>query len=63
MKKHIQSSQTEQKCNMCRKEFKTSIELVNHKAKDHYKEEELLNVEFHSTPKSDKEIKSSEVKD
>ena len=35
MKKHIQSSHIEQKCNMCKKEFITSIEFVNHKAKDH----------------------------
>ena len=48
---------------MFRKEFKTSIELVNHKANDHYKEEEPWKVKFHSTPKSDKEIKSSEVND
>ena len=63
MKKHIKTNHIEQKCELCRKEFKTSIGLISHKAKEHHKEEEPWNVEFNSTPKSDNEVESSASKD
>ena len=52
LKKHMNSNHTDQKCKVCRKEFKTSMELVRHVAKEHHEEEEEWNVKFQSTPKS-----------
>ena len=37
LKKHIETNHIEQKCELCRKEFKTSIGLNSHKAKEHHK--------------------------
>ena len=58
LKKHINTTHTEQKCKACRKEFKTSMELVSHVADEHVEEEEW-NVKAQSTPKSDGEAKVS----
>ena len=55
LKKHINSNHTNQKCKVCGKEFKTSMELVRHVAKEHHKEEEDWNIKFQSTPKSHKD--------
>ena len=64
LKNHISSKHTEQKCKECNREFKTSMELVSHVAKEHHNEEEAWNVQFQSTPKSDKqELQSSFVID
>ena len=45
-------------------DFKTSMELVKHVAQDHHdhKDDEALNFQFHSTPKSDGEGKHTRVK-
>ena len=45
---------------MCKKEFKTSMELLSHKAKEHNKEEKTGDMYVHSTPK--KENKESSFK-
>ena len=58
LKKHINLKHTEQKCKVCSKEFKTSMELVIHVAKEHQEQEEARN----STPKSDMEGKQSSFK-
>ena len=60
LKKHINTKHTMQKCKVCDKEFKTSMDLVSHVAKEHIEEEEEeeeWNIEFQSTPKSGKELK------
>ena len=44
---------------MCSKDFKTLMELVNHVAREHHKEEEAWNTQLKSTPKEDKEGKLS----
>ena len=46
IKNHISSKHTEQKCKECKREFKTSMELVSHVAKEHHNEEEAWNVQF-----------------
>lgn len=38
LKKHINTKHSEQKCKICRKEFKTSMELVSHVAEEHHLE-------------------------
>ena len=53
LRKHINSKHTNQKCDICRKEFKTSMEVLSHKAKEHQEEDEVWNVKVHSTPKKD----------
>ena len=59
LNKHINLKITEQKCKVFSINFKTSIELVKHVAQDHHihdhEDDEGLNVQFHSTPKSDGE--------
>ena len=50
--KHINTKHTEQKCKICNKDFKTSIDLISHVAKEHDKEEEAWDIKFQSTPKS-----------
>ena len=59
LNKHINAKHTEQKCKVCSMDFKTSMELVKHVAQDHHDPEndEVLNIQFHSTPKSDGEGK------
>ena len=44
-------------------DFKTSMELVKHVAQDHHdhEDDEALNIQFHSTPKSDGEGKHTRV--
>jgi hypothetical protein len=59
LKKHINTKHSEQKCKICRKEFKTSMELVSHVAEEHHLEEDSFSVEFHSTPKGSEENKNS----
>ena len=53
LKKHINSRHTEQKCKICNQEFKTSMEVVIHVAKDHQEEEKVKT----STPKTDRQGK------
>ena len=55
LNKHIKSKHTKQKCYICRKEFKTSMQVISHKAEKQQEEEEIWDVKAHSTPKSDKE--------
>ena len=65
LKKHINTKHTNQKCDICRKEFKTSMEVLSHKAKEHQEEDEVWNVKVHSTPKKDHKessLKFSETK-
>ena len=38
LENHISSKHTEQKCKECNREFKTSMELVSHVAKEHHNE-------------------------
>ena len=57
--KHINTKHTEQKCKVCKKEFKTLMELVSHVAKEHHLDYDEWNVEFHSTPKGEKDNKNS----
>ena len=52
LKKHINTTHTEQKCKVCKKDFKTWMELVSHVANEHGEEEEWI-VKAQSTPKSD----------
>ena len=59
LKKHKNTKHTVQKCKVCNKEFKTSMELVTHIAKEHDDQEEAWNIKFQSTPTSDKEEKES----
>ena len=47
----MHSNHTEQNFKICSKEFKTSIEVVIHVAKEHRKKEETCS----STPQSDKQ--------
>ena len=61
LKKHVQSKHTMQKCTLCGKEFGNSIELLGHIAKEHHEQEESLDIQLQSTPKSDKEGKSDFV--
>ena len=44
-------------------DFKTLMELVKHVAQDHHdpEDDEALNIQFHSTPKSDGEGKDTRV--
>ena len=60
LKKHKNTKHTEQKCKVCKDEFKTSLELITHVANEHATQEEVWSVKFQSTPKSDKE-KEKEV--
>ena len=55
LKKHINSMHSKQECDICKKEFKTSMEVIIHKAKEHHEEEETWNVKAHSTPKKGNE--------
>ena len=41
----------EQKCEICKMEFKTAMELVSHMANKHHEHEEKTKVECQSTPK------------
>lgn len=59
LKNHIKLKHSEHKCEACGKEFKESMELVSHMAEKHNKEEEVWNVNFQSTPKSEKETEKS----
>ena len=51
--------ETEQKCKQCGKVFRTSMELLNHEAKEHQEEEEGNGNFQSSTPKCNKEGKGS----
>ena len=53
LNKHNITKHTEQKCKVCNKEFKTSIEVVTHVAKEHNDQEKAWNVKFQCTPKLD----------
>ena len=55
LSKHINTKHIEQECKICGKDFKTSMELVSHTAKEHHQEDDEWNIEFHSTPKGGKE--------
>ena len=59
LKKHKNTKHTEKKCKVCNQEFKTSIELESHIAKEHDDQEEAWSVKFQSTPKSVKEENES----
>ena len=52
LKKHKNTKHTEQKCKVCNKEFKISMELVTHVANEHDDQEEAWTVKFQSTPKA-----------
>ena len=55
LNKHMNTKHTEQKCKACKQEFKTSMELVSHVAKEHHLEDDEWNGEFHNTPKGGKD--------
>ena len=46
---------------MCSKDFKTSMELVSHVAKEHHEEGEAWDIKYHSTPKSNKKGTNSSL--
>ena len=46
---------------ICNKDFKTSIDLISHVAKEHHKEEEAWDIKFQSTPKSHEDEKNSSL--
>ena len=52
LQKHINTKHTKQKCSICSVEFRTSIDLLSHIAKEHHDEEEG---KLQSTPKSGSE--------
>ena len=52
--KHFQLKHGDQQFTISGKEFKESMELVSHVAEDHLEEEEVWNINFQSTPKSEK---------
>ena len=41
LKKHMNTKHTNQKCFICSVEFKTSIDISSHVAKEHHDEEEV----------------------
>ena len=55
--KHINSKPTVQKYKVCKKEFKSTMELARHIAKEHRQDEEALTNQLQSTSKSDEEGK------
>ena len=59
LKKHIKTKHTEKKCDVCGKEFRTSMEMIPHKTKDHHEEEDVFDVKIHSTPKEEEIKKAS----
>ena len=62
LKKHMNSNHNKQKCKECGQEFGTSMLLISHVAIEHNEEDDALNEVLHSTPKSDKDIKESNLK-
>ena len=54
LKKHITLKHSAQKCKVCQREFKSSMDLVSHVAKEHLEDEDVLNVKITSTPTSEK---------
>ena len=54
LKKHITLKHSVQKCKVCQREFKSSMDLVSHVAKEHFEDEDVLNVQITSTPTSEK---------
>jgi hypothetical protein len=61
LKKHIKLKHGEHKCKICSKEFKVAMELVSHVAIEHQEEEEVWNVNFQSTPKSENKKENSSL--
>ena len=61
LKKHVLSKHTGQKCTICSKEFKTSLEVLSHIANEHHELEEPYSIQLQSIPKSSKERKSKFV--
>ena len=51
LKKHITLKHSLQKFKVGQGEFKSSMDLVNHVAKEHIEDEDVLNVQITSTPK------------
>jgi hypothetical protein len=41
MNKHVNTKHIDQKCKICEKEFSTSLELIQHVAKEHHKEQRV----------------------
>ena len=60
-KKHINIKHTEQKFKICNKDFKTSIDLISHVAKEHHKDEEAWDIQCQSTPKSHEDEQNSSM--
>ena len=58
---HVLLKHTEQKCTVCSKEFKISLEVLSHIANEHHELEEPCSIQVQSTPKSGKEGKSEFV--
>ena len=42
LKKHINFKHTVQKCKVCRKEFKSSLEMVSHVPEEHHEDDEAF---------------------
>ena len=53
MKNHVTTKHTIQICKVCSIGFKSSIELINHVAKEHHKEDELSGIESKDIQKLD----------
>ena len=54
LEKHITLKHSVQKCKVCQREFKSSMDLVSHVAEEQLEDEEELNVQMTSTPTSEK---------
>ena len=61
MKTHVTTKHTIQKCKVCSNKFKSSIELINHVAKEHHKEDELRVIESEEIQKLDENEATSSV--
>ena len=55
LKEHMNFKYTVHKCKVSKKEFKTSLKLVSLIAEKHHEDDEAMNFQFHSSPKSDGE--------
>jgi hypothetical protein len=61
MKNHVTTKHTIQICKVCSIGFKSSIELINHVAKEHHKEDELSDLENEDIQKLDENEAASFV--
>ena len=53
IKNHVTTKHTNKKCKVCYNKFKSSMEIIYHVAKEHHKEDELIDIESEEIPKLD----------